>query len=111
MHSQIAHAGVVALVSCVPGAGASFLVLAAIIVGGLVVATALSGVGSYRLGRDWGLAPLTPLHGGGPPLWCWWSLKPPLCPWVSVMVHVAVHLGDTGWSIDLVGRFSCVGSV
>ena len=34
VHSQIAHASVVALVSCVPGAVASFSVLAAIIVGG-----------------------------------------------------------------------------
>ena len=69
MHSQIAHAGVVALVSCVPGAGASFLVLAAIIVGGLVVATTLSGVGSYRLGRDWGASAPHP-----PP--AWWRAAP-----------------------------------
>ena len=46
VHSQITHASVLALVLCVPGAGASFSVLAAIIVGGLVVATTLSGVGS-----------------------------------------------------------------
>jgi hypothetical protein len=26
-----------------------------------------------------------------------------------VVVHVEVHLGDTGWFNDLVGRFSCVG--
>lgn len=72
-------------------------------------------VDGYRLSRDWGagvscwgLAPLTPcmvaccLCGVGVRL-------SPLCVlWVTVVVYVEVHLGDTGWSNDFVGCFFSV---
>ena len=51
VHSQIAHASVVALVSCMPGAAASFSVPAATVtvMGRFVVAAALAAKGSATL--------------------------------------------------------------
>ena len=102
----------VALVSCVPGAGASFSVLAAIIVGGLGVATTLRGFGSLGGGGEGGgLAPLTPCMVACLPRGVGVRLSSLYVPQVAVVVHAEVHLGDTGCPNDLVGRFSCVGSV
>ena len=58
-----------------------------------------------------GLAPLTPCMVACLPRGVGVRLSSLYVPQVAVVVHAEVHLGDTGCPNDLVGRFSCVGSV